>query len=97
MIDIQVGFNEIYRQLAQAQQVLLNLTVDLRSIRFKPTDPQDVAKATLEMERQIDVQFDPYHSNPFIEPIATEAKKVLREWVAHRVNEALRSAPRSIE
>jgi hypothetical protein len=83
--------------LAEAQQILLSLTVDLSSMQFKPNDPQDVERATLEMERQIDLKFEPYRSNPFIEPIMTEAKRALREWVSHRVEEALRNAPRSIE
>jgi hypothetical protein len=97
VIEIQVSFDELYRQLAQAQTVLLNLTVDLSSIQLRPTDPQDVERTTLEMERQIDLKFEAYRSNPFIEPIANETKRIIREWVSHRVEEALRNASRSIE
>jgi hypothetical protein len=35
VIEIQVSFDELYRQLAQAQTVLLNLTVDLSSIQLR--------------------------------------------------------------
>lgn len=89
MFNVELsGFDELQKQLRDAQKALQALDGDLCSLRFDPSNPADVQRAIEEMEGIVDARISPYRNNPLVAPVVDAAKKSFREEILRRAQEA---------
>lgn len=80
MIKI-TGFEELGRELEDAQKALAELEGDLGSVNFTPDDPESIEAAIQSMEQIIDERVGRYANNSIIGPLAEETKANFRQAI----------------
>ncbi len=82
------GFDDLSKQLEEAQKAAQALDGEIGTLRFNPADPQDVQRAIKEMERIVDARFAPCRSNPLVQPFADATKETFRKHILEQAREA---------
>ncbi len=78
------GFDQLARQLDDAQQALAALGDELGTVSFDPNDPASIETAILNIEATVDDRIGEYASNPIIAPLAKQLKEKYREGIIER-------------
>jgi hypothetical protein len=79
-----VGFDQLTRQLDEAQKALAAVDGELGSVNFNPHDPASIEAAVQQVEMMIDERLGSYASNPIIAPIAQQMKERYREAIVEK-------------
>ena len=82
------GFDELSRQLTDAQKALETLDGELGVVKFDPNDPASIEAAIQSIESMIDERLVQYERNPIIAPLAASMKEKYREAIVDRAAEA---------
>jgi hypothetical protein len=78
------GFDNLQRQLEDAQRAFKALDGQLATVRFDPDNPESIDAAIRTMESAIDDKVAPYRNNPFVAPLIPEMKAKYREAILER-------------
>jgi hypothetical protein len=74
MVSI-LGFDQLQRQLAEAQDALSKMNGEIGKLRFDPADPGAVEAAVQTLERMVDDAAGRYASNPIVIPFVAKSKE----------------------
>lgn len=85
------GFDDLQRQLQDAEKAAEGLKGELGQLQFDPTIEAEVNRAIAEMEKMVDQRFAPYQSNPFITPFIDASKQAFRRAILQKAAGAQRS------
>ncbi len=75
------GFDDLAKQLEEAQKATEALGGELGTIKFNAADPQDVQRAIKEAERIVDARLARYRNNPFVQQLAEGTKEAFRQTI----------------
>jgi hypothetical protein len=78
------GFDELQKQLAEAQRALERLDGDLTTVQFNPTDPSSIEAAIQKVEQIIDERIGHYADNPIVAPLVEQSKAYFREKIIEK-------------
>jgi len=78
------GFNEIQRDLQDAQAALASLNGPIAEIPINPSDPESVQQAIRKMEEAVDRKVAPYGNNRLVAAVVTAAKDEYRKALLKR-------------
>jgi hypothetical protein len=74
-MDIKIsGFDDLDRQLKEAQEAAQTLDGEVTSVEVDTSDPESIERAVIEMRTAVDSKMAPYRNNPFVEPLIEQAK-----------------------
>ena len=82
------GFDNLQRQLEDAQRAFKALDGQLATVRFDADNPQSIESAIRTMESAIDDKVAPYRNNPFVAPLIPKMKAKYREALLERAKTA---------
>jgi hypothetical protein len=90
MIKI-TGFDELQKELTDAQKILSEIDGDLGQVTFDPEDPSSIEQAIQLMEKIVDDKVSGYEDNSIVGPLAEEMKdgfrkEILESAAASRLN-----------
>ncbi|EJT04953.1 hypothetical protein [Rhizobium sp. CCGE 510] len=78
------GFDELSRQLEDAQKAVAELDGELGTVTFTPDDPASIENAVRQVESIIDERVGQYASNPFVADLIEGLKEQYREGIIER-------------
>lgn len=78
------GFDELSRNLAEAQKALAALDGELGTVSFDPNDPGSIDAAIQEVERLVDERLGSRAANPVIGPMIDGMKERYRQGILDR-------------
>jgi hypothetical protein len=78
------GFDNLQRQLEDAQRAFKAPDGQLATVRFDPDNPESIDAAIRTMESAIDDKVAPYRNNPFVAPLIPEMKAKYRVAILER-------------
>lgn len=81
------GFDELSRDLKQAQEALELLAGELGSVTFDPEDPSSIEQAIQGANQLIDDRVGSYASNPIIGPMIEGTKDQFRDFILENAAE----------
>ena len=90
MFNVELsGFDELQKNLAEAQRAMESLNGELTTLHIDPDNPQS---AIAEMEGAVDAKLAPYQGNSIVEKFAEVTKEHFRKGILERAEEAKRKA-----
>jgi hypothetical protein len=78
------GFDDLTRQLEDAQKALESLDGEIGTVSFNPRDPGSIEAAIKQIESVIDERVGIYASNPIIAPLIEGMKEQYRKGIIER-------------
>ena len=75
------GFDDLQRQLEEAERAAKALDGQLTNVSFDPDKPETVQAAIRQMEKAVDDKMRPYRGNPLVEELAQTTKEGMREQI----------------
>jgi hypothetical protein len=78
------GFDQLGRQLKEAQEALTQLEGKLGTVSFDPNDPSSIEAAVQRIEKIVDARLGAYVRNPIIGPLIDGLKEKYREGILER-------------
>ena len=69
------GFDQLQRELAEAQAALSAMNGEIGKLKFDPADSASVEAAVRTMERLVDDKAGRYASNPIVGPLIAKSKE----------------------
>lgn len=78
------GFDQLGRQLKEAQEALAQLEGELGTVSFDPHNPSSLEAAVLQIEGTIDDRLGSYAGNPIIGPLINSLKEKYRDGILER-------------
>lgn len=81
------GFDNLQRQLEDAQRALKALDGQLATVRFDPDNPESIEAAIRAMESAIDDKVAPYRDNAMVASIVPQLKDKYRAAILERAKE----------
>ncbi|HEY0329903.1 MAG TPA: hypothetical protein VGC77_12480 [Rhodopseudomonas sp.] len=82
------GFDNLQRQLDEAQRAFKSLDGQLATVHFDPENTESINAAIQTMESAIDGKVAPYRNNPFVAPLIPKMKAKYREPILERAKTA---------
>lgn len=78
------GLDKLQRELAEAQRALRDLDGELGTVSFDPFDPASIEAAIQSVNQMVDQRGGRYASNPIMEPMIEQMKKVYRDRIVEK-------------
>lgn len=78
------GFDNLQKQLEDAQRAFKALDGQLATVCFDPDSPESIEAAIRTMESAIDDKVASYRNNPFVAPLIPKMKAKYREAILER-------------
>jgi len=78
------GFDELQKQLRDAQSAFQSLDGTIATLRFNPNEPASVQAAIGQMESAIDERIALYRDNKLVQSVASQMKQKYREQIEER-------------
>ncbi|WP_417069210.1 hypothetical protein [Niveibacterium terrae] len=82
------GFDDLQKDLKDAQHALGELDGELGTVNFNPNDPGSIEAAVQSVCRMIDDRVGNYASNPMVGPLIDQMKEIYRENILQKAAEA---------
>lgn len=75
------GFDQLQKQLKDAQEALKKVEGELGTVQFDPNDPESIEAATRQIDALIDERLGDYLDNPIIGPLSESMKEKYKEAI----------------
>ena len=75
------GFDQLARELEDAQKAMAVLDGELATVKFDPHDPASIEAAIQQIETTVDERLGAYASNSIIGPLAEKMKESYRQGI----------------
>ncbi len=82
------GFEELQRQLGEAEKAMGAIDGELGTVSFDPRDPSSIESAILAVETLVDERLGPYSNNPIVAPVISQMKETYRQAIIDRAAQA---------
>jgi hypothetical protein len=83
------GFDQLQRDLAEAQAALSAMDGEIGKLKFDPADSASVESAVRTMERMVDDKAGQYGSNPIAGPFIVKSKEAFAAAIRARARRTL--------
>lgn len=89
MLNIRLdGFDDLQKELTDAQNALQSLHGQLDEVRFNPDSQEDIDRAIRDTERLIDSKVARFRNNSIVQTVVSSFKEAVRKEILERADKA---------